>query len=354
MNLLDKLHFPIKVNHLIIQKITEIEKFKGKWESLALSDKDYLKELRQLATIQSIGSSTRIEGSQLSDEEIKILIDNLEINHLQTQDQQEVVGYWETLTLIQDNATEIELSERFIHQLHGLLLKYSEKDSSQRGQYKKSSNQVVATYPDGVQKIIFNTTAPHLVKNEMESLLDWTNEQLTLKEINSLLVIGTFIYEILSIHPYHDGNGRLSRLLTTLMLVKEKYFFEQYVSFEHIIEDRKKEYYQVLMDCQKNRYTENETIGNWLLFFLDCILSLSQQLDNKLIRIMQNNEYINERQNQILRFIEKKGKARVKEIFENAGNTALVTIKKDLRQLLNKKLLQKEGVGKATTYFIFK
>lgn len=183
MNLLDKLHFPIKVNHLIIQKISEIEKFKGKWERLALSDKDYLIELRQLATIQSIGSSTRIEGSQLSDEEIKILIDNLEINHLQTRDQQEVVGYWETLTLIQDNATEIEISERFIHQLHGLLLKYSEKDSSQRGQYKKSSNQVVATYPDGMQKIIFNTTAPHLVKNEMESLLAWTNEQLTLKEM---------------------------------------------------------------------------------------------------------------------------------------------------------------------------
>ena len=199
MDLLNKLNFPLQTNHAIIQKITEIEKFKGKWEGLAINDKEFLKELRQLATIQSIGSSTRIEGSQLSDEEIKNLINNLEINHLQTRDEQEVVGYWETLTLIQDNATEIELSERFIHQLHSMLLKHSEKDSTKRGQYKMISNQEVATYTDGVQKIIFKTTAPHLVKAEMENVLSWANEQLSQNKINKLLVIGTLIYEFLSI-----------------------------------------------------------------------------------------------------------------------------------------------------------
>lgn len=352
MELNDKLSFSFQTNHLIIQKIVEIEKFKGKWESLAIGDKDYLKELRELATLQSIGSSTRIEGSRLSDDEIKKLISNLTIHHLQTRDEQEVVGYWETLALIQNNATEIELSERFIHQLHSILLQYSDKDYSLRGQYKKNSNQVVATYPDGVQKIIFNTTAPHLVMPEMEKLLLWTNEQINRKDINSLLVIGTFIYEFLSIHPYHDGNGRLSRLLTTLLLVKEKYFFVQFVSFEHIIENRKKEYYQALIECQKNRYTENELIGEWLLFFLDCILSLTKQLDSKLMRIKQNDEYLNERQKQILKYIENKGKVRVKDIFDNAGSSALVTIKKDLRQMLNKKLIKKEGIGKATTYFM--
>lgn len=318
-----------------------------------LKRQKFSKRIAAISNHPKWGSSTRIEGSLLNDEEIKSLIKNLEINRLQTRDEQEVVGYWEALTTIQDNATEIELSERFIHQLHGMLLKYTEKDYSQKGQYKKSSNQIVATYPDGVQKIIFNTTAPHLVKTEMESLLAWINEQLSQTEINSLIVIGTFIYEFLSIHPYHDGNGRLSRLLTTLLLVKSKYFFVQFVSLEHIIEVRKKGYYLALMECQKNRYTESETIGDWLLFFLDCIVNLSQQLEHKLLRIKQNNEYLNARQNQILRFIEPKGKARVKDIFENAGNSALVTIKKDLRFLLDKNLLFKTGVGKATTYFIF-
>jgi len=213
-------------------------------------------------------SPCHTSGLEHNDEEIKSLIKNLEINHLQTRDEQEVVGYWEALTNIQDNATEIELSERFIHQLHGMLLKYSEKDYSQKGQYKKSTNQVVATYPDGVQKIIFNTTVPYLVKTEMESLLAWINEQLSQTEINSLIVIGTFICEFLSIRPYHDGNGRLSRLLTTLLLVKSKYFFVKFVSLEHIIEVRKKEYYLALIEYQKidTLKTKPSAIGYY--FFL--------------------------------------------------------------------------------------
>jgi Fic family protein len=352
MDISDKLIMPPEMNQQIIKKIGMIEKFQGKWETLELSDNEFLLELRQIATIQSIGSSTRIEGSELSDNEVKELIDNLSINKLDRRDEQEVIGYWETLELLLDNASEIPLSERYMFQLHGLLLKYSGKDERQRGQYKNLTNKVVAKYPDGTQKTIFNTTEPHLVANEMQNLIQWTNNELESEAMNPLLVIGAFIYEFLSIHPFHDGNGRLSRLLTTLLLLKSKYYFVQYVSFEHIIEQRKKEYYQALMDCQKNRYTAKENIGIWLNFFLDCLLLLSEKLEHKIQRIKYNDSYLNNRQKRIVKLLSDKGKLRIADIHSENQKASLPTIKKDMKYLVEQKIVSTEGRGKATTYFI--
>ncbi len=350
MNIYEKLIFSADLNNGIIKKIGEIEKFQGKWEILKLRDSEFLGELRHIATIESIGSSTRIEGSSLSDNDIKKLIDNLEISKLEKRDEQEVIGYWETLELLLDNADNIELSELCIYQLHGLLLKYSEKDIRQRGRYKTLSNKVVAKYLDGSQKTIFNTTDPSMVSREMNDIISWTNARLTDKSINPLIIIGCFIYEFLSIHPFHDGNGRLSRLLTTLLLVKEKYFFVQYVSFEHIIEKRKKEYYKALMECQKNRYTTDENLGVWITFFLDCIIKLSTELENKLERIIHNDIYLNERQKKIVNLISKNGRMRMSDISRKIPEASLPTVKKDLQYLVGNNIVTREGRGRATTY----
>lgn len=350
MDISEKLIFAPELNNVIIKKVGEIEKFQGKWEALKLSDNDFLKELRQIATIQSIGSSTRIEGSELSDKQVKDLIENLEINHLEKRDEQEVVGYWETLELLLDNAEEIDLSERYIFQLHGMLLRHSTKDERQRGLYKNLTNKVVAKYPDGSQKTIFNTTEPHMVSKEMSELISWTNIHLENDEINPVLVIGAFVYEFLSIHPFHDGNGRLSRLLTTLLLVKKKYYFVQYVSFEHVIEDRKKDYYKALMECQKDRNSSKENLSVWINFFLDCILVLSKKLEDKLERIVNNDTYLNERQKKVVDLISKNGKLRTADIHKEISDSALATIKKDLKYLIDEKIIIKEGSGKATTY----
>ncbi|NOR44263.1 MAG: Fic family protein [Candidatus Delongbacteria bacterium] len=350
MDISKKLIFSPELNNSITKKVGEIEKFQGKWEALKISESDFLKELRHIATIQSIGSSTRIEGSQLRDDDIRKLINELEITELETRDEQEVIGYWETLELLLINADSIELSQRYILQLHGSLLKYSSKDERQRGLYKNQSNKVVATYPDGSQKTIFNTTEPHLVQKEMNDIILWANNSLNEKNINPLVVIGTFVYEFLSIHPFHDGNGRLSRLLTTLLLLKEKYYFVQYVSFEHIIEKRKKEYYKALMDCQKDRYTVKENVGIWISFFLDCIIELSKQLEEKLIRITNNDVYINDRQKKIVALILSKGKLRTADIHKEIPDASLPTIKKDLKKLLDENIISKEGIGRSTTY----
>lgn len=347
-----KLEFDFRTTQRILSKISQIEKFQGKWDFLENSGKSILNELRHIATIQSIGSSTRIEGSELSDKEIQTLLKDLEINHLQTRDEQEVVGYWEVLELIIENRSSIVLSENYLMQLHSLLLKYSGKDARQKGKYKNLTNKVVATYPDGAQKDIFKTTEPHLVSLEMGELLKWTNEELEKKEINSILVIASFVYEFLSIHPFHDGNGRLSRLLTTLLLLKENYYYVQYASFEHVIEERKKEYYKVLMECQKNRYKKNEKIDLWIEFFLDCLIGLSKKLESKIQNVNISGDYINPRQKEIIRKIQLNGSMKLAELSNLFPDNSIHTIKKDLQLLVSKELINKSGDKKGAFYYI--
>jgi len=277
-----KLNFAFTANQQIIQLIAEIDLFRGKWVHLEQMRPAFLNELKGMATIQSIGSSTRIEGATLSDAEIEQLIADLKVNKLESRDEQEVVGYYDVLELIFDNAEDIHLTENYLMQLHTLLLRYSTKDSGQKGAYKKVSNKVVASYPDGSQRVIFNTTEPYLVQKEMQELIHWTNKCLENLTYHPLLVAGLFIYEFLSIHPFHDGNGRLSRLLTTLLLIKLDYDFIQYISFEHIIENRKERYYAALMECQRKRNTEEERIDTWMLFFLNALKQVTVRLDLKM------------------------------------------------------------------------
>ncbi|MCI5217833.1 MAG: Fic family protein [Candidatus Electrothrix sp. LOE2] len=283
MNTLDqKLDFSFTTNQQIIQLIAEIDLFRGKWEHLEQLHPVFLKELKGMATIQSIGSSTRIEGATLSDAEIEQLIADLKVNKLENRDEQEVIGYYDVLELIFDNAEDIQLTENYIMQLHTVLLRYSTKDSGQKGAYKKVSNRVVASYPDGTQRVIFKTTEPYLVQKEMQELLIWTSKRLENLEYHPLLIIGLFIYEFLSIHPFHDGNGRLSRLLTTLLLIKLDYDFIQYISFEHIIENRKERYYAALMECQRKHNTEEERVDTWMLFFLNALKMVTVKLSLKM------------------------------------------------------------------------
>ncbi len=270
---------------------------------------------KKIATIESIGSSTRIEGVTLTDE-------------------------------------EINLTENYIKQLHQNLLKYSDKDSRHRGKYKVLSNKVVAKYPGGVEKIIFNTTEIYLVEKEIESLLLWTNNQLEKKDIHPLIVISLFVYEFLSIHPFQDGNGRLSRLLTTLLLLQNEYFFVQYVSFENIIELSKKKYYQALMSCQKHRYTDEEEISKWLLYFLGKLHELTLKLDEKYGYLKSAIGYLNKRQREIKDFIETDQPVKVSDISGKLKKYSINTIKKDLQYMRREKVIKSVGKARATVYVI--
>jgi len=349
---LNKLNFDFSTNQKTLNLIGKIDLYKGKWNALEKSENIYLKELRKIATIESIGSSTRIEGATLTDKEIRDLLKDVKITELDTRDEQEVVGYYDTLEIIFKNYEDIQLSENYIKQLHQSLLRYSLKDDRHRGSYKSLSNKVVANYPDGIQKVIFNTTEVYLVEKEMNNLIKWTNEELVKEDIHPLIVMSLFVYEFLSIHPFQDGNGRLSRLLTTMLLMKYDYLFIQYVSFENLIEQSKQEYYQALMEGQKNRYKENEIISKWTLYFLNKISVLTQKLDVKYDVFKVKGGYLSERQKEIQKFIDKNQPVKISDISKHFENITIHTIKKDLQYMKIEKMITALGIGKGTVYII--
>jgi len=345
-----KLDFVSKKYLHLTKLLSQIDTFKGSWKEIENKEARYLKELRQMATVASVGSSTRIEGVKMSDVEIEKLLNSVNVNKLEKRDEQEVVGYYDALRVILDNYQDIVLAERYIHQLHGILLKHRVKDESHRGRYKQLSNKVVANYPDGTQKVIFNTTVPHLTPGEMQQLLVWTNDAIKAEEIHPLIIVGSFVYEFLSIHPYQDGNGRLSRLLTTLLLLQQGYDFVQYISFEHVIESRKDEYYKALMEGQKNRYTEDEKIDVWLTFFLECMIDLTERLDKKYKVYSKIKLELNDRQKLILEFIKKKQTTKIGAIEKAMPGESRNTIKKDLFYLLKEGMILRTGLGRGVQY----
>lgn len=349
-----KLNFDFITNQRVLQLIGYIDGFKGKWNIAEKQENRYLKELRKIATIESIGSSTRIEGATLTDQEVKELLKDVKITKLKTRDEQEVIGYYEVLELIYDNYSDIKLSESYIKQLHQILLKFSDKDERHRGTYKFLSNKVVATYPTGEQRTILATTEPALVATEMQELVEWTNETLEQKTIHQLIVIGSFIYDFLSIHPFQDGNGRLSRLLTTLCLLQNDYSFIKYISFENHIEQNKKAYYEALMNGQKNRGTDNERIDSWLVFFLESLKTLTEKLEQKYAVFKSKGAYLNDRQKLIKDFITNNQPIKISDLAKQFPEIGLSTLKKDLQYLRDEQVLTMIGKGKGSIYVLTK
>ncbi len=351
---IQKLNFDFTTNQKVLQLIGYLDSFKGKWNIAEKQKNRYLKELQKIATIESVGSSTRIEGATLTDQEVQELLKNIKITKLKTRDEQEVIGYYEVLELIYDNYSNIKLSESYIKQLHQMLLKYSNKDERHRGTYKSLSNKVVATYPTGEQRTIFATTEPSLVASEMQELVEWVNEQMKQKSIHQLIIIGSFIYDFLSIHPFQDGNGRLSRLLTTLCLLQNDYLFIQYISFENHIEQNKKYYYEVLMNGQKNRGTKKERIELWLIFFLESLKTLTEKLEQKYNIFKYKGVYLNDRQKLIKDFIANNQPVKVSDLAKQFSETGLSTLKKDLQYLRDEQVLTMIGKVKGSVYVLNK
>ena len=350
-----KLQFPFETGQKVLMAVSAVDRFRGTWEQLGRKENRHLKELRKIATVQSIGSSTRIEGSRLSDGEVEKLLSKVKITRFETRDQEEVMGYFEALETILENHAEMPFSESTILQLHGILLRHSGKDVRHRGGYKALPNSVNATYPDGTRKTIFATTPPHLVRKEMESLLAWTREHLEAGSIHPLLVTGLFVYEFLSIHPFQDGNGRLSRLLTTLLLLRLGYGFIQFISFENQIEHRKAGYYRALMDGQRKRKPRHaEDISQWILYFLASLQDLTRKLEKKLADLKDSGGYLNDRQRAVLDAVRKRGIMKLSDLRKMLPGESVNTLKKDLQRLVAEGRLERSGERKGSAYRVGK
>jgi Fic family protein len=339
--------FSLDLTMKLMSEISRVDRFDASWSQIEKREGQTLKQLKAIATVRSVGASTRIEGSKMTDEEVRVLIEKLEVAKLEERDEQEVMGYFETLDTIADSYRDIDITEGNLKNLHKILMRYSAKDEWHRGDYKQMSNQVEATHLDGTKATIFRTTEPGLATEEaMAKLIVWYHTDTATLPI---VKVALFVYDFLSIHPFQDGNGRLSRLLATLLLLRSGYSWIQYVSFEHEIESRKAEYYRILMQTQRQR--PGEPVDEWLGFFLDCLLNIQVQLTDKLTKTAEAAMYLAPREKNILAYIENHPGSKSGEIAEKL-NIPLPTVKKMLATMVANKTILKYGIGKGTNYVI--
>jgi Fic family protein len=339
--------FSINLDWQLISLISQIDRFDASWTSIERREKQNLKQLKAIATVRSVGASTRIEGSKLTDEEVDILLKNIDITQLEDRDSQEVVGYFEALDTITEAYLDIQISGGDIKNLHNILMKYSAKDEWHRGNYKQHSNAVEAKYPNGTSQIIFQTTEPGIATEvAIKNLIEWYNNETS---IHPLVKCSIFTYEFLSIHPFQDGNGRLSRLISSLLLLKNGYKWIQYVSFEHEIESRKLEYYGVLRSCQAQR--PNENISDWVNFFFGALKNIQEQLMQKLQITQAGSEQLLPREKLVVGFIQNHPGCKSGDIAKGLGISRMIIIRL-LLVLIAKNLIEKHGSGSGTQYTI--
>ncbi len=341
----------ISITSQTLNLIAELDEFKGRWEMLGRLAPDKLTSLKRVATIESVGSSTRIEGARLSDLQVETLLANLDIRSFRSRDEEEVAGYAEAMNTIHDAWEHIPFTENHIKQLHGITLKYSTKDVAHRGEYKNLANNVEAFDADGRSiGVIFETATPFDTPRLMAELVSGTAVALRERELHPLLVIGAFVVHFLAIHPFQDGNGRLSRIITTLLLLQSGYRYMPYSSLERVVEENKDGYYRALRVSQKQIRSSEENLDPWLDFFLT---SLKRQKDTLFGKIEREQllERLHPLAEQMLVIARERGRITIAEaVTLLAANRN--TVKLHLRQLVQQGYLKQHGTGKGTWYSV--
>ncbi len=340
----------IPITPEVLSLIAEIDEFKGAWRALGTLAPERLSALRRVATIESIGSSTRIEGSKLSDRDVERLLANLEIKSFATRDEQEVAGYAEVMETVFHAWPDIPITENHIKQLHRDLLLYSEKDDRHRGEYKTLPNSVAAFDDAGQQiAVVFETASPFDTPRLMADLVAWLRDAQELKRLHPLLVIAIFTVVLLEIHPFQDGNGRLSRVLTTLLLLKAGYAYVPYSSLESVVENSKEGYYLALRQTQGTLRSSAPNWQSWLIFFLRALQQQKRRLATKVESERLVIAALPELAIQIIDYVRQHGRVTMADMIRATG-ASRNTLKDHFRSLVEKRHLAQHGTGKGSWY----
>lgn len=336
----------------ILKLIAEVDEFKGQWRALKTLSPETLNQLRQVATIESIGSSTRIEGSRLSDREVAALLSSIKAESFRSRDEEEVAGYARAMEMVFESWDAITPTENHIRQLHRVLLQYSTKDERHRGDYKKNPNNVVAKDADGnVVGVVFETATPFDTPREMERLVAWLKAATDDGDLHPLLIVGIFAVRFLAIHPFQDGNGRLSRILTTLLLLRFGYAYVPYSSLESIIEDNKSGYYAALRRTQQTLQADSPDWEAWLVFFLRCVVRQKQKLERRIEDEKKVVANLSGLAVSIVNLLAEKGSVTVASVVA-ATNANRNTVKASLQGLVRKGLISQRGKGRGVHYML--
>ena len=330
-------------------KIAQIDELKGQWTAGARLSPQVLGRLKRSVLITSTGASTRIEGARLSDSDVEKLMRGISIQRFSDRDKQEVQGYYELLTNVFAAWRQLRFSESLIKHFHKELLKYVDKDQLHRGEYKKQENQVHMIDEAGRSLgVLFDTTPAYLTPKEMQGLVDWTRQALQSQEHHPLLVIAKIIVQFLQIHPFQDGNGRLSRILTNLLMLQAGYAYMPYVSHEKLIEDNKPDYYMALRQSQKTIRSPQESIVSWLEFFLAVVYEQAE-LAIEILSAENIEKLLSPRQLEVWRYLQRVGEATPKELSDQLG-IPRPTINQVVNKLLSLKKIERLGLGRSTRY----
>jgi Fic family protein len=339
----------LQITPEMLSLVAEIDEFKGAWRALGTLAPERLSALRRVATIESIGSSTRIEGSKLSDREVERLLSNLDIQSFGSRDEQEVAGYAQVMETVFASATDISVTANHIKQLHRDLLRCSDKDERHRGGYKSASNSVAAFDAGGNQiGVVFETASPFDTAGLMGDLMAWYDEALV-GGLHPLLAIGVFVVVLLAIHPFQDGNGRLSRVLTTLLLLRAGYAFVPYSSLESVIEQSKEGYYLALRRTQGTLRSDTPDWVPWLTFFLKALQRQMRRLRDKVERERLLVAKLPDLSIQILDHARDHGRITIADAVTFTGSSRN-TLKLHFKALKEQGLLVLHGQGRGAWY----
>ena len=340
----------LRITPEILSLIAEIDEFKGAWRAIGRIAPERLSSLRRVATIESIGSSTRIEGSRLSDREVEALLANIRIGSFATRDEQEVAGYAEVMETIFSAYDAIPLTENYIRQFHRDLLVHSTKDERHRSSYKTLANHVEAFDEGGKSLgVVFETATPFDTPRRMAELVEWITGKEQDRSLHPLLVIAVFVVVFLEIHPFQDGNGRLSRILTTLLLLRAGYAYVPYSSLESVIEQSKEAYYLSLRRTQGTIRTGTPDWNPWLEFFLRALQRQKQRLEKKMDRERIMLAALPELSVLILETAREHGRVTVAEAARISG-VSRNTIKVHMKTLADQGHLVLHGAGRGAWY----
>lgn len=333
----------------IISKIGQIDELKGKWITGAQLSPQVLGRLKRSVLITSTGASTRIEGARLSDEDVEKMMRGISIQKFTDRDKQEVKGYYELLENVFNSWKTLRFNEGTVKHFHSELLKHVDKDQRHRGDYKKQENKVHMVNEAGESMgVLFDTTPAYLTPKEMQELIEWTDIALKEKKYHVLLIVANFLVEFLKIHPFQDGNGRLSRVLTNLLLLKEGYEYMPYVSHEKLVEDNKPEYYIALRKSQKTIGSKTEDITPWLEFFFTILIEQAKMAE-ELLSKKNIEKLLSEKQLTVWQYLQEVEEVSTGELVKKT-KILRATVKQALDRLLQFKKIERIGLGRSARY----
>ena len=328
----------------IVSLLTQIHEYKGEQTLFIEAKADTLTQLVEIAKIQSTEASNKIEGIYTSDERLKSLVSNKTTPR--TRNEQEIAGYRDVLSTIHESHDFIPVKPTIILQLHRDLYKFSGK--SVGGSYKGADNIIAEEDEEGNKRIRFNPTPAWETPAAIDAICDAFDEILAQTDADPLLVIPMFILDFLCIHPFNDGNGRMSRLLTLLFLYRAGYIVGKYISIEKLIEQTKETYYEALQNSSAYWHDEKNDYIPFVQYMLGVIVAAYREFSSRVKHIAASNMSKPERIREIIK--DTLGKITKTEIMQKCPDISQVTVQRALNELVTSGEVLKIGGGRYTAY----